>query len=342
MITLFFTNGKFVYDYCSMRHSYEVLEELKYEVFPVLELYDIRTDIEKCPLFNEQLVLTYFQNKLNVTAGLEKYEDKKQCRICSKRFETEDFLEFHWIVKHTPNQYGNQGYESAAEKKVETIPKDLIYRGENLCLADYCDIFECLDHPEMELRNTAYNQRNYKGYRRNYTDPDSSGKPMKRTSKNYKFKSQGYDEFDDIDEFSMRRFSEEERAFSLQKCVNLLTNCLVGNSIQENIITAYDILYHNYCEKFELTPQNERKYAKAYRDFDIKEGFYHVTDMEREQLQKILESGMHPHLQNKYNKEEEEQSVLHIFKILFGVLCFIGTLMYYVAVYLTKYDHGDY
>jgi len=38
----------------------------------------------------------------------------------------------------------------------EKVPEELIKKGNEIWLADYCDIFEWLDHPAMDIRHTTY------------------------------------------------------------------------------------------------------------------------------------------------------------------------------------------
>lgn len=54
--------------------------------------------------------------------------------------------------------------------------------------------------------------------------------------------------------FNMRRYDDTNMAIMLNKCINLLIDCLFD---AENNIEAYDIFYTNYCKKFEASTNNE-------------------------------------------------------------------------------------
>ena len=70
----------------------------------------------------------------------------------------------------------------------------------------------------------------------------------------------------------------------------------------------------------------------------MKEDFYHITEMDTSQLDELLEGSQHPHLQRKWREEQDSKSVWQMFRILFAIMSFISTLIYFTAVYLMKFD----
>ena len=42
---------------------------------------------------------------------MEKYENNIECRICHKKFESKDFFEFHWMTKHTVDNFNLYGFD---------------------------------------------------------------------------------------------------------------------------------------------------------------------------------------------------------------------------------------
>lgn len=53
--------------------------------------------------------------------------------------------------------------------------------------------------------------------------------------------------------FNIRWYSDHEKKVLLEWCVTLFINCLTEGTEEEKI-AAYDVLYNNYCKKFE-TPR---------------------------------------------------------------------------------------
>jgi len=74
----------------------------------------------------------------------------------------------------------------------------------------------------------------------------------------------------------------------------------------------------------------------------LKEDFFHITEMEYSQIDKFLQSDDHPYLQNKWKIEQDSKSMWEMFKILSIIMSFIFVLMYYIGVFLIKYDGNDF
>ena len=135
-------------DYCSYLHSQHVLDRIASEVVPIFNTYGISMvqNGVQCQLNGHSIMedhLKRFGNKSH-------HGKSHECDICKKKFQSEDYLEFHMKVEHF-----------SSEKL-----QDRYHRSGTICPAELCDIFECPELPDQKLRFQTYTQRstdNYEG-----------------------------------------------------------------------------------------------------------------------------------------------------------------------------------
>ena len=106
-----FSNQYYQLDYCSYEHSQHVLDRIEAEVKPIFRTYELEmvNDAVQCPFVNNSLI----------EGHLSKYLDRKgsgkknfRCSQCSKRFQSEDYLEFHLKTEHFKNNKMQEAYNS--------------------------------------------------------------------------------------------------------------------------------------------------------------------------------------------------------------------------------------
>lgn len=87
------TREPFQYDYCSYTHSQHVLDRIEREVKPIFAKYGVAmlTRSDQCMLSNFAPIKKHLEDFSHKTA----YVATHQCRVCEKKFETEDHLELH-------------------------------------------------------------------------------------------------------------------------------------------------------------------------------------------------------------------------------------------------------
>lgn len=125
---------------CEAIRSRAVREILKEEVFPILDSNADEFSLSlECPLHPERDAL----GKLEAFRRVKR-KNKWKCQLCRKTFASEDYINFHLRSKHA-NETG--------------VPLDL--DSDTICLADFCDIFQC--QPRMEqLLEEIEDKRNKK------------------------------------------------------------------------------------------------------------------------------------------------------------------------------------
>ena len=253
---------EFSYDYWSIRHSMNVLQQLKEEVLPVLSNFKINANIQVWPIFHTVLIESYFQNKYNYTNYRKGSTATFDCAKWRKTFESKDFVEYHWKTKHSGSQITEGKFNDKTDKFAPSFPptpKGLEKYVENVCLADYCDIFECKDYPDMILKHTAFNQRDYFDYEE--TRDKISEERMNYIKRTNKKLIQYMDKYDDKDvmetegkdtvfKFNIRRYSPQHQKMMLEKCIDLFLNWITSDpqTSQGDIVSAYDFLYTRYCK----------------------------------------------------------------------------------------------
>ena len=214
----------FQYDYCSYLHSQFVLDKINSLVKPVLDTYGIRMaeDAYQCQLNNFGLI----EDQLRHFGRKNDQKKKDECPICKKKFESEDWLEYHMKAMHFRNLNLQDRYQ-----KTGTV-----------CPADLCDIFECPEFSEKALKLQVYRERtdeNYEGKNDYLTGIKRNYKKNRPISMPYRYEM-------------LQHYSEDRRATLLQRCHRTFLDCIDFSSAKfDDIIKAFDFLSQLFCEKFE-------------------------------------------------------------------------------------------
>lgn len=119
--------------------------------------------------------------------------------------------------------------------------------------------------------------------------------------------------------FSVRKYTAEEKVVLLERCVTLLSNCIVGPNLEnKDVFAVYDVLYSNYCKKFEVKERLTE--AEILPNFESE--FYMIEEsMKRYQL--------------------EAKDMWYSLKVIAVVVSAVGVILYYLGVYLVKFETED-
>lgn len=106
---------------CSLKRSSLVRRLLLKDFYPIYEKYNLKIPV-RCPFNKERNMYNLFENfKREISSTIWK------CEKCGKKFELEEYLNDHMMVKHA----------------------ELIMKHQNkVCFNDYCDVFRCDLHEQ--------------------------------------------------------------------------------------------------------------------------------------------------------------------------------------------------
>jgi hypothetical protein len=75
-------------------------------------------------------------------------QGKQECHKCKKMFKNSDYMEYHMKLQHFQNQR---------------------LQATQVCLSDFCDIFECTEEEDKMLKHQVFMNRDY-----NYEEKSST------------------------------------------------------------------------------------------------------------------------------------------------------------------------
>ncbi|CDW74123.1 UNKNOWN [Stylonychia lemnae] len=216
--------------------------------------------------------------------------NKVECPKCRKNFKNSDFLEFHMKLNHFQNDQSGAVFQDygRGEMRVDY----------GICLADYCDIFECRDINDRQLKTQVYMDR------KEIQDPVQrkilANEPVRYQIVSY--------------------LTQESKERLESQCTSLFMNCIDFDlTTQADAIQAFDMLYSIYCKKFAYIDRDQEK-----RNEEKGEG-----------IDKVLEQLS---INKAFEKRDKSKEVWNIIKIICGIFTVILIILYYTGVYFSIFD----
>lgn len=243
--------------------------------------------------------------------------NKNECPRCKKSFKNQDYLEYHMKMMHF------------AERTVWSPQHDI-------CLADYCDMFECKENPDKLLRHQVFMNReyNYEGKSANTRFETQSADKIdaSNTSLNaLQLPKRVYTRDEVPDRYHIvSQLTEEMRTRLESQCSALFLNCIdFDMSATEDAIMAYDTLFSLYCGKFQGVDLVEER-------INEREG-QGIKSL----IQEIEDWNMSPEGSFKHLKRQRTHDIWYVLRIIFGIFAVVLAALYYTGVYFTLFEEDS-
>ena len=210
-------------------------------------------------MFNQEILQTHFQLHYNISLDEHRLSSMTEWSKWGKKFTSRDYLEFHWKHRHVDtNSHQIYPISQAFESQYPSVSKEFAGKADGICLADYWDIFEWKEYPDMGIKHTTfryiydliYSQKNYE--RKQFSKSEVNDDDLAILRRSNKQMTKYIDRFDvdDVLEegdkenailFNVKWYTDKQKSMLLEKWVTLFSNWLINTDSQ--IVNDYVQVY---------------------------------------------------------------------------------------------------